>query len=120
MKIKFIFIFPALVFFTDNLPAGIGGRANGPIVRIKSKYKQDPGIMAHELEHVKQWYLTLMLHPLLYKFNKKYRLWAELRAYKKQLKHIPENRVKYAGFIATRYGLDLWPNDVYEMLGGDR
>jgi hypothetical protein len=109
---------PALVFYTDNLPENVGGRAHGPVILIKKKHRDDKGIHEHELEHVKQWCVTLTLHPLLYKFSKKYRLWAELRAYKKQLKHNPENRVTYAGFVATRYGLDLWPNDVYEMLGG--
>lgn len=78
-------IFPHKVIYTDNLPEGVGGRANGFIIRIRKSYKDDEFLLRHELEHVRQWYITLMLHPLLYKFSTRYRTWSEARAYARQV-----------------------------------
>jgi hypothetical protein len=100
-------MFPALVFYTSKLPDRVAGRAHGPVILIKKKYRDDKGLHAHEMCHAWQWYLTLMLHSLLYKLSTKYRLWAEVQAYKKQLKYSPGNESKYAGFIAERYRLDV-------------
>lgn len=57
---------PAIVIYTDDLPEGGGGQANGPVVRIRQKYQHDEGILRHELTHVWQWWLTLFLHSILY------------------------------------------------------
>lgn len=77
----------AVIIYTDNLPDGVGGRANGPVVRIRPKYERDFGMLAHELEHVWQWWLTLGLHPILYALIKPYRKWAEASAYAQQTHH---------------------------------
>lgn len=82
---------PALVYYTDALPDGVGGQAQGPFVRIKEKYRYDDGIHAHELEHVRQWWVTLTLHSFLYLFSRRYRLWAEAKAYRKQMRHVNSN-----------------------------
>lgn len=52
---------PHITIYTDNLPANVGGRANGPVVRIKPQYRNDAGIRAHELVHVKQWYVGVLI-----------------------------------------------------------
>ena len=80
---------PALILYTDNLPEGVGGCANGPVIRIRPKYREDEGIHAHELTHVWQWWLTLGLHSLLYLLVRRYRLWAEVQAYREQTRHPP-------------------------------
>jgi len=109
MKIKFVYgILPALVFYTDSLPVGTGGEARGPVVRIRKKYEgTDSGILAHELTHVKQFYRCgLVLHSLRYRFSKAYRLWAEVQAYREQLKHYTDDRKKaFALYIVTGYDL---------------
>ena len=79
-----------LTFFTDNLAEGQGGVANGPIIRIRLKYKDDQGIYQHELTHVKQWFATLTLHSLLYLWRP-YRLWSEAQAYTKQMLYLDRN-----------------------------
>lgn len=56
---------PHLTIYTDNLPANVGGRANGPVIRIQPQYKDDAGIHAHELEHVRQWYTFVALGVLV-------------------------------------------------------
>lgn len=55
---------PSLTIYTDNLPANVGGCANGPVVRIRPKYRDDAGIHAHEDEHVEQWYVGVMIGVL--------------------------------------------------------
>jgi len=77
--------FPHIVIYTDKLPDGVGGRANGPIVRIRPRYRYDAGLHAHEYEHVRQWYLTLFAHLLAYRFSRKYRLWSEAKAFARQV-----------------------------------
>lgn len=78
--------FPHIVTYTNNFePQSVAGRANGPFVRIRPQYKADEGLHAHEYEHVRQWYLTLFLHPLLYRFSRKYRLWSEAHAFARQV-----------------------------------
>ena len=100
-----------LIKWTNNLANGFGGTAQGPIIKIRSKYKDDAGLLEHEKTHVRQWYavltiglllctlLTLLvspslwplyglapsLHPLLYKFVRPYRRWCEVQAYRKQI-----------------------------------
>ena len=76
-----------LVIYTDNLPDDIGGQARGPVVLIKNKYRADVGLLAHELTHVTQWWLTLGLHSLAYLCARPYRLWSEVAAYREQMQH---------------------------------
>ena len=109
--------FPSLTFYTDRLPNDVGGRTNGPIVRIRPLYLADVGIHKHEYEHVKQFWsvglvaavllalvdLSLTLggfaaHPLLYKFCRKYRLVCEVSAYKVQM--------QFANASGARLSLD--------------
>jgi len=130
--------YPSLTIYTDKLPTDVGGCTNGPVVRIRTKYRNDAGIHAHEYEHVWQWWMGVLigvlaalaliylpapanrsewwplaliaggaLHPLAYLFPR-YRLWAEARAYRIQLRHYPDDRSRlFAGFIASRYRLNI-------------
>lgn len=125
---------PALIFIVDSLKPNTGGCANGPIVRLLTKYQNDEGILKHELEHVKQfWSLALPItiiifaltrflkidssyaiigiatHSLLYGFVKPYRYWAELKAYAKQLYYSKDKEKDlelFGGFIADAYKLN--------------
>jgi len=109
-KVVFVFgILPALVMYSDQLPQPWqGGVTQGPVIRLRQKYMDDAGILAHELVHVRQWYRTLFVHPLLYLFSKRYRLAAEAEAYREQLRHYPDDRTQlFATFMATHYGLQI-------------
>lgn len=55
---------PSKTIYTDNLPADVGGCANGPVIRIRNKYRNDTGIHAHEAEHVRQWYVGMLIGAL--------------------------------------------------------
>lgn len=54
-------VIPVPVFYVAHLPDGRGGEARGPIVRILDKYRGDAGIHAHELEHVRQFWLPVLI-----------------------------------------------------------
>lgn len=82
IKIKF----PAIVFYTQKVEKGKGyvvrGKTAGPLVFIGMAYKQDIGLLQHELTHVRQfWRRGLLVHMLLYYFIRAYRLKAECAAY---------------------------------------
>lgn len=100
-----------LIKYADKLANGFGGTAQGPLIKILTKYKDDDGLLEHEKAHVRQWYavlalglllsalLTLLvspsvwplfglapfLHQLLYKLVRPYRRGCEVRAYRKQI-----------------------------------
>ena len=98
---------PNLTVYTDRLPRGVGGDAHGPVVRIRHQYRNDVGLHWHEWLHVRQWWiasavslmalvfiapmeawlLAVAVHPALYKFVRRYRLWAEVRAYRIQMQY---------------------------------
>lgn len=85
MKFK-LFPVPHVVVLKNKLKNGFAGTAQGPLVSITKSHKDDYRLYLHELEHVKQWWFTFGIHSFLYKFNRKYRLWSEAKAYAKQVK----------------------------------
>jgi len=121
-----------LTFYVQTLPPNVGGCANGPIIRILEKYRNDKGIYHHELMHVKQWFvwsllsipvayvlyqlalfdylalaiLPCVLHSVLYRFVTSYCFWAEVEAYKEQAKHYDDDRRPlFAEYISNCYDL---------------
>jgi len=111
-----------LTFYTNKfIPKRAAACARGPVIFIRPKYRNDIGILEHEKVHRWQWILTLGIHSFLYLLIKRYRLWAEVMAYKKQLQFPPANgkdiyRRKYAHYIATGYKLKITEEDAYLKL----
>jgi hypothetical protein len=107
-----------LVFYTDFLvPDKSAGCARGPFIFIRPKYKHDIGLLKHEQEHVKQWLMTLGFHGLLYLLFDKYKLWAEVQAYKKQSLYYEQDRLElFAEYIANDYKLDITPKAALDKL----
>lgn len=129
---------PHLVIYTDRLPDGVAGAANGPLVRIRPAYREDAGLHAHEYQHVLQWYqasamaallliglalacgdmqgrllalwpATLGSHPLAYLLWPRYRLWAELEAYRVQMRYGLDADTAAARLASPVYALGLSP-----------
>ena len=50
-----------LVKVTEKVVNGFGGTAQGPIIKVLPKYKDDIGLLEHEKVHVRQWYAWLAL-----------------------------------------------------------
>jgi hypothetical protein len=134
-----------LTFFVKSLPLNVGGCANGPIIRILDKYRHDEGLYRHELMHVKQWstfawlsiplayalyhfgyfdyigvaILPMALHSALYRLIPRYRLWAEVSAYKEQSRFYPDDRrALFAEFISMYYDLKITPEQALKHLKG--
>ena len=110
------------IYYTDNVPSGSAGCANGPVIRIRPEYEDDKGLLEHEKTHVRQFWRTLGFHSLMYLLIKRYRLNAEVEAYRVQLEYIPGemkeiNRRKFSNRIATRYGLKISEEEAYLLLG---
>ena len=50
-----------LVKSSKKLPNGFGGTAQGPLINMLSKYKDDAGLLEHEKTNVRQRYVVLVL-----------------------------------------------------------
>lgn len=117
MTIRWIYRFiPVPVFYSDNLPEGVGGKFRGGLlvywIKIRPKYRDDEGILQHELEHARQHFKTLGFLGVLCRFRW-VRQWAEIQAYRVQLRYPPATKDSerymriYANFLATRYWLNI-------------
>lgn len=133
---------PAIIRYTDDMPAWMGGYARWFYVAIRPKYREDKGIHAHELEHVKQWWLTTLLfaimiaaicyrteytyayvglslsaYQLLYTLVPWFKLHSELMCYREQMKHYSDDRAPmFAKFIATKYNLSITAEEAEQLL----
>lgn len=111
-------ILPALVIHTDRMPSRFAGFAFGPLVFIRPGRRGDAGLLAHELVHVRQFYRTLGLNGPLYLLSRRYRLRAEVEAFRAQLAKSPGMEKAFAQLLATRYRLGLSVEEAEERLGG--
>ncbi len=80
-------IIPVPIIYTDDLPERVGGVASGPIVRIRPRYEKDEGIHRHELAHVELFWATFWLHWVIKKLSRRYRIWNEARAFRRQMQY---------------------------------
>lgn len=112
MKIKFVYkILPVLVLYTDNLDPKWGGYCYGPFIKIRNKYKDDIGLLEHELTHSKQVYRTIFLHGLFYKFSETYRVKSEVEAYKVQASYYSDTMGSYnwmSDVILEKYNISKY------------
>lgn len=61
--------------------------------------------------------LSLSVHSLLYLIFSKYKLLAEVAAYKEQLKYYKDDRsILFAEFISKRYGLKITTEEAHKLL----
>lgn len=133
------------ISYTKKLANGFGGTAQGPLIRLLPKYKDDVGLLEHEKVHVRQWYvlLTLVLllsalvilmvssslwpvcglalvsHQLLYKFVRPYRHWSEVQAYRRQIGIGGYASNEFAvNALAEKYDLNLSADEAEALLFG--
>ena len=104
------------VKITDDMLDWQAGCAWAWIVKIRPKYRDDAGLLAHELVHVRQWWRLLILHPILYAWSKRYRLRCEVEAYREQLTYCSANRDLFGYSIASRYGLEITAEEAAKLL----
>ena len=119
MKIRIAgWICPYLLFYSDNLPDGVGGRTQLFVVRIRPAYKDDIGIEKHEAEHVRQFWNLPLIDTALYGWWAGYRQWAEIAAYKVQLKYSPDQLLNFAQRMTEMYNLKITKEEALKLLGG--
>lgn len=133
------------ICYTKKLANGFGGTAQGPLIRLLPKYKDDVGLLEHEKVHVHQWYVVLALvlslsalvtlmvssslwplcglalfsHQLLYRFVRPYRRWSEVRAYRKQIATGGYTSNEFAvNALVERYDLNLSADEAKALLFG--
>lgn len=93
--------------YTELMPPTSSGEARAWFIKIRTHHKDDVGLLEHEKIHVWQFWRTLGFHGLLYKFSKRYRLKAEVEAYRKQLEYPHSTysqdhlRDMYAGWLSA-------------------
>jgi hypothetical protein len=90
-----------------------------PFIFVRPSAAEDKGLIEHELVHYREqrWVLTLPWF-ILYGLSKKFRLNAEVRAYKRQIEVGGITAGKAAGLL-TKYGLGITYVDAIKLLKGD-
>jgi len=84
------------VIYTDDMEEGFGGKMFSPslllkwlgkpcVIKIRPKYKEDVGLLNHELTHVEQ-FNREWFYNIRYSLSKKFRYRMELEAYLEQIK----------------------------------
>ena len=114
------------IVFTDDIDSKFGGYAKFPNllqkyigkkveILIRPKYRNDIGLLKHELMHVEQFnkYLFYCIH---YNLSQAFRYKMELEAYNEQIKEYQYKNVTQAQWIidalAIKYNLDIKSDDV--------
>ena len=110
--------------YVSNIPNGFAGKFYGypffPTILILPQYKNDTGLLQHELTHYKQYLRTFMLWELLHLIPY-FRYKFEVQAYKKQLTYAPSDcfshyLINYARNIKNNYNLNVPMQTILEDL----
>lgn len=110
-----------MIFYTNRLvPTGFAAITLGPLIFIRSKYRDDVGLRRHEETHRAQCYRSFGLAPLLYLVSKKHRLAQEVEAYRVQLQYSPGCEALFASFLATKYRLNISVSQATALLRGGK
>lgn len=104
-----------MILYTNIMPRRFAGYTIGPLVLIRPGYKADVGLHAHEAVHVAQFWSNPLM-GLFYMFSKKARLRYEVEAFRAQLNLSPGREQRFAGFLATNYGLELSTDEALALL----
>jgi len=107
--------------YTDDMPEWKAGYSKVWFIGIRPAYKDDKGLEAHEVEHVRHWWYSLGFSSILYLLSKRFRLWAEAQCYKVQLEYAAdreEARRSFALRLATHYNLGITVGEALIALGG--
>ncbi|MGE0803136.1 MAG: hypothetical protein AB7G13_32475 [Lautropia sp.] len=116
MKIRLYSIWsivPVPVITLQRMPGRLVGLCLGPLVVVRDDYAQDWPTIVHELTHCRQfWRGFALLHLLRYYASRRYRLKAELEAFRAEIDACRpaqrrERLHESARSLATSYSLGL-------------
>lgn len=136
---------PHIVRYKDNKNPIVGGSTKGFFITLGLKFKGNTSVYEHEYEHVRQWYaasgigllilfglyflipiyllsvlvpiLSFGLDPILYSTSSKYREWAEIKAYKKQIKAGGDLETAILGLSSPTYDYSITYDQAKKILG---
>lgn len=103
----------SVVIYTDRLPSFVkGGITLWRFIFIRPKYRDDLGLLHHELTHIRQGW-----RMLLYPFPK-HRLRLEVEAYREQMKWYRTSTVVeiFAHYLVNDYGLNITLDEARRLL----
>ena len=130
---------PAVILYTEKGMTWQAGTAKAFLVRIKAAHAGDAGLLAHELTHVKIFWLVTLVSALLiyltapiellplalavkglaYSFLPAWRLREEVICYRAQSNAYNDGKDRtsiFADLISTRYDLDITKEDARALL----
>ena len=130
---------PAVILYTEKGMTWQAGTARAFLVRIKAEHAGDTGLLAHELMHVKIFWLVTLVSALLiyltapiellplalavkslaYRFIPAWRLREEVICYRAQSNAYNDDKDRtpiFAALISTRYDLDITKEDARDLL----
>jgi hypothetical protein len=116
------------------------GNTRAFVITLNEKYKDDKGLLAHEVEHVKQWYFvfftsfllisflfnplvalpfSLLVWPFLYGGIPLFRKWSEVFAFRKTIEHSEDKEKALrssAKKLSSGYNLKLTYDEAVSLL----
>ena len=89
----------------------------GPFAFITSSKRDDLGLRRHEEKHIEQFWRYYGWFPIFYLLSEKFRLKAEVEAYREQLRYYPDDRTElFAWYIANKYRIDITVPEAVKLL----
>ena len=136
---------PHIVKYTDKVLQGESGLF---MIYLNPAKRGDVGLYTHEYEHIKQWYLCLIigllcavgvyllfhnliaslflvalsisLNGILYTYVKPFRQWAEVKAFRAQIKVTDgEHQEFFSNALANNYKLNISYGKALKLLYGN-
>ncbi len=111
IKIRFLWdIIPILVIITDAMPKKFGGMCLGVIVLLRPKWKDNEGLLQHELTHIKQNLRSGLTSAFRQNWDKQHKLDRECEAYAVQLTYSSNKKWHkkcYVDFMYNKYNLGM-------------
>lgn len=74
-----------MIFSTRHIPPGFAALTLWPLILIRPECRHDAALIAHELVHYREQAWIMPVWWLRYLLSRKFRLAAEVRAYRRQI-----------------------------------
>lgn len=106
-----------MIIYTDKLiPKGFDSITLGTVILIRPNKRGDIQLIRHEEAHVRQFWRSFGLFPILYLVSKTYRLKCEVEAYKESMDYgMPWHD---AAYNLRKYDSGLSYGAAIKLLGG--
>lgn len=106
-----------MIISTNRIFKGFDGFVVWPFIFIRPELRHNKGILEHEMVHYREQRRMLVLPWLIaYGISKRFRLNAEVRAYKQQIK-VGGISITEAAKALLQYRLNITFQRAYELLG---